>query len=252
MPKAAPSTWAKFRPGGYGAVVVPPPVPHILDITFQGDETAHERGIVEEARDFIEAGFITPPMLHNGDRQIHVDVDVHDDPPNFDGVPGGRLGVGTRAGIRPDGTTYDGFLILERASMNQGFTRARLVALAMHELLHVMGFGTSNNWTAHVVGAADSRYFTGPNALAAYRAMPGGFPAAIGVPLQVIPPGNGGHWHETADGVHTSGQACMDLELMGPFNDNQNTWSRVTSGALIDQGYAYDPNHGFAIACGGF
>lgn len=252
MAKTVASTWAKFRPGGYGNAV--PPVPHILDITFQGDETARERGIVEEARDFIEAGFINPPMLHNGDRQIHVDVDVHNDPPNFDGVSGGRLGVGTRAGIRPDGTTYDGFLIMERASMaiGSGFTRARLVALAMHELLHVMGFGTSANWTAHVIGAGDARYFTGINALMAYQAMPGGNPAAIGVPLQVIPPGNGGHWHEAGDGVHQSGENCMGQELMGPFNDAQNTWSRVTSGALVDQGYAFNPNHGVPIVCGGF
>ncbi len=114
--------------------------------------------------------------------------------------------------------------------------REDLLDTMIHELLHVLGVGTlwEPEYRVSVSGDTDGRtfvrraggvlYYTGPRALAAYRALGG---QKQGVPLDP----DAGHW---------SGQAVCAEILSGSASDftgRVNPVSVLTLGALEDLGY---------------
>lgn len=95
----------------------------------------------------------------------------------------------------------------------------RLFTIMSHEIGHALGFGSSPEWYAQVLGASGSQArFLGEQAQHAFMAV--GAPTTGGVPLD--------------DGIHWSA-AVFGMEVMAT---NAGPISVVTLGALADLGYS--------------
>lgn len=114
----------------------------------------------------------------------------------------------------------------------------RLNDIVLHEMMHVVGFGTSWGGTrAFLLGAgtADPR-FTGPLADAACSGAGGSVICASGVPVENTGgPGTAdAHWRES----------IFDTELMTGFAETPGTtipFSNITLQSLADEGYVVNP-----------
>lgn len=114
----------------------------------------------------------------------------------------------------------------------------RLNDIVLHEMMHVVGFGTSWGGTrAFLLGAgtADPR-FTGPLADAACSGAGGSVICASGVPVENTGgPGTAdAHWRES----------IFDTELMTGFAEAPGTtipFSNITLQSLADEGYVVNP-----------
>jgi hypothetical protein len=151
--------------------------------------------------------------------------------------PGQVLGAAgpclVRAGSR---IPVVGLMRFDTADLAQLEAGGRLEAVVLHEMLHVLGFGSLWPGAGLVSGAGGpDPYFTGASALDAFLAYNGGalYPGAR-VPVE----GTGGlgtrdsHWRETV----------LENELMtGWLSGTTQPLSRTTAGSLADLGYAVDP-----------
>jgi Leishmanolysin/Bacterial Ig-like domain (group 1) len=113
----------------------------------------------------------------------------------------------------------------------------RLNDIVLHEMMHVVGFGT--NWTAKslIVGAGSSDpRFTGPLAVAACNGLGGSVFCATGAPVENTGgPGTAdAHWRES----------IFDAELMTGFAEAPGVpmpFSNITLQSMADEGYVVNP-----------
>ena len=153
--------------------------------------------------------------------------------------PGSVLGFAGPCVIRDAGAglfTIAGIMRFDIDDVLNLEASGRFEAVVLHEMGHILGFGTL--WTRfgwlQGAGSADP-FFTGPEALIAFDSV-GGFNYA-GVPVPVANTGGGGtrdsHWRESV----------FDNELMTGFLDlGSNPLSLVTVASLADLGYLVDPS----------
>jgi hypothetical protein len=121
---------------------------------------------------------------------------------------------------------------------NQGL----LQFVILHEMLHVIGFGSTWSSLGLLSGSATTDpFFTGSQAVAAFNAIGGSVFVGNKVPVE----GTGGpgtrnsHWRETV----------FKGELMTGFlNNGANPLSIVTVTSLADMGYTVDPGQADAFA----
>jgi hypothetical protein len=150
--------------------------------------------------------------------------------PSIDGR-GGVLGQAAPTAFRTGSSLpFKGFMEFDAADLAQLQADGQLTRVILHEMGHVLGFGTIWDTKGLIAGAgtSDPRY-TGPNALSQYKSI---FSTTSStVPLE----GGGGagtaysHWRESN----------FANELMtGYLNGGTNPLSRVTAGAMADLGYA--------------
>jgi hypothetical protein len=135
-----------------------------------------------------------------------------------------------------------GAMQFDSADVADLLASGRLYDVILHEMGHVLGFGTT--WEADVVdlGGSDPR-FTGLTARGTWSALTGG--SAEGVPVEATggPGTAGSHWRETVFGN----------ELMtGWISSGSNPLSRVTVGALSDLGYGVDLDAADSFPWSGF
>ena len=161
--------------------------------------------------------------------------------------PGGILGSGG-----PSSYTLQSGLFLPTVGEMQ-FDTADLAALEangtllpiiLHEMAHVMGFGTT--WVLNSFYSNGSGQFTGTNALAAYRTE-FNQPSATFVPVEL---GGGagtanGHWNEVDNGGGatgiTSSLGDMRNELMTGWLNAPYFISNTTVASFVDIGYQSAP-----------
>jgi hypothetical protein len=149
--------------------------------------------------------------------------------------PGGVLGQSTPCYIRNSGLlTVLGEMEFDTADLDAVQSAGLLPTVVLHEMAHVLGFGTL--WPAQGLlaepassGGTDP-HFTGLNAIAQFNAVGGSSYAGAKVPVEDS--GAVGtidsHWRESV----------FHNELMTGFvNQGPNPLSTVTVGALQDQGY---------------
>ncbi len=159
---------------------------------------------------------------------------------------GGALGRAgpclVRAGSR---LPITGQLTLDEDDLNaaQGF--GILEALVLHEMGHVLGFGTLWEGLGLIADAGSpDPYFTGSEAISAFDGIGGGGYAGVPVPVENTG-GTGtrdGHWRESV----------FDSELLtGWINvGSSNPLSSVSAASLADAGYAVDTSaaDGFSLS----
>ena len=129
-----------------------------------------------------------------------------------------------------------GVMQLDVADMGSMVANGTLNGVVLHEMMHILGFGTI--WGPGYLGevaspsGSDPRYI-GSNGQAGYAAV-GGLDAAIGAPVENTGGSGtrGSHWRESV----------FHSELMTGWADGSMAMSRATVGALKDFGYDVDLN----------
>jgi hypothetical protein len=169
------------------------------------------------------------PDVNDGGTIID-DITIDATAPSIDGR-GGVLGQSAPTAFRVGSNLpFKGFMEFDSADLAQLQTDGQLTRVILHEMGHVLGFGTIWSTEGLIAGAGttDPR-FKGPNATAQYNAIFG--TSGSSVPVE----GGGGagtedsHWREST----------FDNELMtGYLNGGSNPLSKVTVGAMADLGYA--------------
>ncbi len=153
----------------------------------------------------------------------------------IDGV-GGILGGAGPCWVRlPGYLTLVGDMTFDVADMAALESNNLLQPVILHEMGHVLGFGTL--WTyvtppLLTFGGTDSTYFNGATAISWYNIAGGSaaFPSLYAVPVENTggPGTQDGHWRETV----------MTNELMtGWINLGSNPLSAITIGSLSDLAY---------------
>lgn len=173
-----------------------------------------------------------PSVVIDGETIDDVRIDAAGD--LIDG-PGRVLGQAGPIDLRPGSfIPATGVMSFDRADLEQMEEDGSLVSVIVHEMGHVLGFGTIFDRVDLIAGAggADPQ-FTGENALREYAALLGPAVRPRSVPLANVggPGTRDGHWREEV----------FANELMTGFLDvGTNPLSRLTVGAFEDLGYGVD------------
>ncbi len=177
-----------------------------------------------------------------------VDVDYVDDlallvaETSIDGTSGTVVAATRLCLIRsPSGTPVLGVIVFDNADIDAVARTGDLGELALHEIAHVLGVGTTSSWYALLedpsenVDTADT-HFPGSGAVSAFNSAGG--TSYTGGKVPVENGGDDGHWR----------QSVMDGEFMTPFNTRgqSDVLSAITIQALADMGYTV--NAGLAEA----
>jgi subtilisin family serine protease len=153
--------------------------------------------------------------------------------PAIDGV-GGVLGQAGPDAYRPGarGLPWKGTMEFDTADVAALEAGGQFLDVILHEMAHVLGFGSLWQRFNLVEGlAGNNPIYVGSNALREFRSIFNS-PTASGVPVQNTGgPGTAGvHWRESV----------LDTELMTGFSEpagTRNPISRITIGAMQDLGY---------------
>lgn len=174
--------------------------------------------------------------------------------------PGGILGSAGPTHY----TVQAGYSVATKGSMSfdsddlsQMESNGTLLNVILHEMAHVMGFGTM--WQLNSVYVAGSGQFTGANAVAAYRAefVDTDPLAGLFVPVEL---GGGagtanGHWDEVdgggGDTTRTSSNGNMRYELMTGWLNPGSYISQTTIASFHDIGYSSVPEPGSIVLISG-
>jgi hypothetical protein len=156
--------------------------------------------------------------------------------------PGNILGGASPCWVRLPGlTTLVGDMTFDVADLPTLEAQSLLQPVILHEMGHVLGFGTLWNCPAIpgcvkppllVFGGTDSTHFVGASAISYYNTAGGSiaFPSLLAVPVENTggPGTQDGHWRETV----------MTTELMtGYLAAGSSPLSSITIGSLADVGY---------------
>jgi hypothetical protein len=169
------------------------------------------------------------PDVNDGGTIID-DISIAATAPSIDGR-GGVLGQSAPTAFRAGSNLpFRGFMEFDSDELAQLQSDGQLTRVILHEMGHVLGFGTIWSTEGLIAGAGSTDpQFKGPNATAQYNASFGTH--ASSVPVE----GGGGagtedsHWREST----------FDNELMtGYLNGGTNPLSKITVGAMADLGYA--------------
>ncbi len=210
----------------------------VITLNFTGGLTASQQSIFTGAKNFWETSLTgyQPGISITG-------LTISASGVAIDGV-GGILGS---AG--PTGAVSQGGFVLATAGQMQ-FDSADLSSLEssgslqnviLHEMAHVLGFGTL--WTNNGVYVNGSGQFTGANALAQYRSE-FGQSSALFVPVELGGGGGtaNGHWNEVDGGAGLTGirdgqnRDLRDELMTGWLNPNSFV-SRMTVASFADIGF---------------
>jgi hypothetical protein len=203
------------------------------DIVLSGNDRV---GPIEINTGIPNVGTITcVPRLEN---QTIDDMVIYADIRPIDGTTGSNiLGFALPVVGRDDFTTVAGCMVFDEANLAQLDADGRLGDLVLHEMAHVIGFGTIWGDNGLLVGGCSpglpEPYFTGSSARQAFTgSLTSAFTGSI-VPVEGNGSCNGGtrdsHWRETV----------FDDELMTGFIEisGPNLLSAVTAASLRDIRY---------------
>lgn len=158
----------------------------------------------------------------------------------------GRKGILGQAGpcvFRSGGLPAVGIMEFDTADLADLESTGRLRSTILHEMLHVVGFGTLGGWTAMLSGEGTaSSTFLGPQAVSAAIAHNGAPSSWASVPVE-----NCGAASPSPCGAGTRDSHWLEPlfknELMtGWLSGASQPLSRTTVAALADLGYAVDPS----------
>lgn len=196
-----------------------------IQVVFGGGLTLSQQSIFSQAETFWESVIIgyKPNVTLTG-------IVINAAGSVIDGAFGILGSAGPDTIVKTRGTWYatEGSMNFDTADMAWMEGNGSLLSVIMHEMAHVIGFGTL--WTENSVYVNNSGQFTGSNALAAYRSEFNS-PSATFVQVETdFGPGTAnGHWDENwAGGTQ---------ELMTGFLDTPAFVSNTTVRSFADIGY---------------
>ncbi len=213
---------------------MPPDPPFRIDVRFGGGLSAAQQAAFETAAARWSAiiSADVPAVVIDGETIDDVRIDASGE--RIDG-PGMILGQAGPVDLRPGSfLPATGVMSFDRADLEQMQADGSLVSVIVHEMGHVLGFGTVFDRLGLISGAggADPQ-FTGEHATREYADLLGAGARPRSVPLANVggPGTRDGHWREEV----------FANELMTGFLDRgANPISRMTIGAFEDLGYMVD------------
>ena len=212
--------------------------PFVINVNFTGGLTASQQSV------FTTAANTWMSLLPNYQTGISISpLTINASGVNIDG-PGGVLGsAGPNTLVSSSGfwLAGTGSMQFDTADLTNLETNGSLTAVILHEMAHVMGFGTL--WTSNNVYVNGSGHYTGANALATYRTE-FNLPGAAFVPVE-LGGGSGtanGHWDEVDGGGSATGRVSalgdMQFELMTGWLNSSSYISKTTVQSFVDIGFA--------------
>jgi hypothetical protein len=190
--------------------------------------SSSQKEVFNQAELFWESSILG----YEGDIRFNPSLTITADAAENDGV-GGVLGsAGPRYGynnIPFNGKVYtaSGEMSFDSADIDNLESNGQLFDVIVHEMAHVLGFGTL--WEANGLYVESTGQYTGESALAAYQASSD--PTATYVPIE-LEGGNG-----TADGHWDEEWLLGGSELMTGWLEGETTLSDVTLAQFRDLGY---------------
>jgi hypothetical protein len=173
-----------------------------------------------------------PPVVIDGETIDDVRIDASGD--QIDGT-GMILGQAGPVDLRPGSfLPATGTMSFDSADLTQMERDGSLVSVIVHEMGHVLGFGTLFDRLGLITGAGgDDPEFTGQNAAREYGDLLGAGARPRSVPLANVggPGTRDGHWRE---------EVFANELMTGFLDDGANPISRMTIAAFEDLGYAVD------------
>ncbi|QDU51944.1 choice-of-anchor Q domain-containing protein [Gimesia panareensis] len=224
--------------GSGGDVPDPDPTPtsqYHIDVVFTDTSlTASQQAIFQQAADRWSEIILgdVPDVIISGIGLVD-DLRIEASAPAIDGV-GGILGQAGPTAVRT-GTFIPatGVMQFDSADVASLEASGQLVDVILHEMGHVIGFGTIWDSLGLIQGAGTAASsFLGTNAIAQYNALLGRSVTAIPLETNGGPGTADAHWSETD----------LDNELMTGFLNSgvANPISAITIGSLADLGYVVD------------
>ena len=214
-----------------------------INVNYTGD--AAFQGLFDQAEAFWENTI--SGRVEGSTFQININASVApiDGPNNILAQAGPTLGTcsiggalnGDLLGCNGNGGivyTTAGIMEFDSADINSlamggpNFGDGGLLDVIVHEMAHVLGFGTL--WDLNGLYVNGSGQYVSANTLAAYQAECDAAATFVPVELEGGPGTANAHWDE-AD------FACGDGEIMTGFIDNANYLSQTTLAAFEDLGY---------------
>ena len=209
--------------------------PFLIQVRFLGGLTETQQNIFALAAARWSEVIIGDLPAVNTNIGIVDDVVIDAEGSAIDG-PGSILGQAGPTALRPDSLLpARGIMAFDVADLSQMEANGGLFNVIVHEMGHVLGFGTLWDRLGLLDGAGGPNpQFMGANAMREYAALIG---AEEPVPVPVANTGGrgtrDGHWRETVFGN----------ELMTGFlNSGRNPLSRLSVAAMEDMGYQVNYN----------
>jgi len=242
----------------------------LINLTFSGPMTAIEQQTFVDAANYWNSAITGYSLIYNGAGQVEAhSLNITASLPYIDGV-GNILGSAGPEYIKyydnnPVGQptialyyTTSGSMRFDSADAAAMVASNTFYSVVLHEMAHVIGFGTlwTDNTNLHsttynLYTTGTGQYY-GPNALAQWQSE-FNRPNDTFVPVELLG-GSGtanGHWAENYGGATgiVSMNTGMDLsnELMTGWASNTFFVSHTTLGAIADLGYTVDYNQAGVI-----
>lgn len=205
-------------------------IPFTLSLNYNGGLTSSQLNIFESARLFWESQILG----YDGAINFTPGLTVNTSAVSIDGV-GGVLGsAGPTAGFYNNGKGLNGILYatqgvmqFDTADLNWLEQDGRLFDVVVHELAHVIGFGTI--WTHNNLYVNGSGQYTGAYATQMYQQEFGATTNYVPVELNIGPGSDNGHWAENWLGGSN--------ELMTSYLGATPFISQTTLASFRDLGY---------------
>ena len=214
------------------------PNPFSINLVFGGSITDPQKVFFNNAAAYWESVIVG--YKENVNQSVTINADVVP----IDGVGGtlGQAGPTSGIGVGPYLYTSTGIMQFDTADVNQLITNGEFYEVVLHEMAHVLGFGTL--WTQNNVYINNSGEFTGTDATKKWISE---FSQA-GTPDVELEGGVGtenGHWNENLNGTGltgiTSASGDMRNELMTGWLNAPIFVSDMTIASFEDIGYDTNP-----------
>lgn len=202
-------------------------VPFDISINFGAGLSVSQKNIFAQAESFWESYLLG----YDGAIGFPPGLTITAQGAANDGV-GGVLGsAGPTAGYRNASNNIlyasTGTMSFDSADLSNMETNGSLLSVIVHEMAHVIGFGTL--WSYNNLSVAGSGRYTGQYALAAYRAEYDASATYVPVELDGGAGTANSHWDETWSGG--------PMEIMTGYLNTPATLSKTTLASFRDLGY---------------
>ncbi|MGM0585592.1 MAG: leishmanolysin-related zinc metalloendopeptidase [Pseudomonadota bacterium] len=208
-----------------------------IELNFSGSWTVSQQTAVIESAEYLST-LVTGDLPDVGDvDDLSIDVSIS----SYDGS-GGTIGWASLTAVRGDYLPYEGSFFFDADDVDRYESDGRFDDVALHEMGHLMGFGSIWGYQGQTADYDGDLRFTGENATLAYNAEFASIAdsdplSAYGVPI------------ETDGGSGTAGKhwddATFGSELFTGYINGDNYVSAMSVASLEDLGYdtIFDPNN---------